>query len=266
MMLLERGADPFGLDENRHTHMHSAAMRNLPRVVKALADRGIDVNAVDDFCDTALHLAISRHCYDVIEVLMAVPGLDLSIRNINEYPMLHHACCRGNARAVELILDKDKSQANVIARRYTPLHAAAHDDHDDCVRLMVLKGGADVNRGRHPPLMLACLRGMYRAAEALMELGADIQARDDHGQTPLHEAMGGRRIEDRFGPQSDQEIQVRVALACLLVSNGAYVDVEDSEGRTPLTYGDPVLREGVESFIRKNPELVRRQSGGTLGF
>ncbi|KAK7093341.1 E3 ubiquitin-protein ligase MIB2-like [Littorina saxatilis] len=261
LMLLDKGADPFGLDESRHTHMHIAAMRNWPRLTKALADRGVDVNAVDDFSDTALHIATRKPSYDVIEVLLAIPSIDLSIKNINNCPALHQACSDGIARAVDMLLDRDKSQVDRMIRTYTALHHAAHSDHADCVRLLVLKGGADVNRGGAPPLNLACVRGMYRAAEALMELGADINCRDVSGNTPLHHVMDGRRVEDHFGQQSDQEIQVRVALACLLVSNGALVDIKDSEGRTPLSCGVPALREGVESFIRKNPELVKRQGG-----
>lgn len=42
---------------------------------------------------------------------------------------------------------------------------------------------------------------------------------------------------------------MRVALACLLVSNGALVDAENLEGRGPLAAGDPAIRVGVESFI-----------------
>ncbi|KAK7093237.1 E3 ubiquitin-protein ligase MIB2-like [Littorina saxatilis] len=266
LMLLEKGADPFGLDEKRHTFVHLAAWQNFPRVVKALADRGVDVNAQDDYSDTAMHLAINECCYQAIETLLSIPRLDLSVRNVNNFPALHHACFKGTTRAAELILDKDMSRANVIARGYSPLHAAAHNDHDDCVRLMVFKGGANVNLrssgGAYTPLLLACDRVTYRAAEALLELGADMHARDDDGGTALHLAISGSRAEGHFGGQSDQEIQLRVALACLLVSNGALVDAEDFERRGPLAKGHPAIREGVESFIAANPELVRRQGRG----
>ena len=51
-------------------------------------------------------------------------------------------------------------------------------------------------------------------------------------------------------PGWEQENQLRVALACMLISNGAYVDVPDFSGRSPLTYGVPAVKEGVDKFMK----------------
>ena len=43
-LLLEAGADPFAIDEHCHTYLHFAAAFDLPRSIRALAARGVDVN------------------------------------------------------------------------------------------------------------------------------------------------------------------------------------------------------------------------------
>ena len=48
----------------------------------------------------------------------------------------------------------------------------------------------------------------------------------------------------------EQECQLRVAIACMLIGNGAYVDVENRKGRNPLLYGVPPVNEGVKRFIK----------------
>ena len=52
----------------------------------------------DFYEDTALHLAISKHSHEAVEALMSVDGIDLTLRNRNGVPMMHHACSKGNAR------------------------------------------------------------------------------------------------------------------------------------------------------------------------
>ena len=49
----------------------------------------------------------------------------------------------------------------------------------------------------------------------MLEHGADVNARNDSGKTPLHISMGGL-----------------LEIAHLLVEHGANIDAEDDEGRT----------------------------------
>ena len=43
-LLLEAGADALAVDQKRHTYLHFAAGFDLPRSIRALAARGVDVN------------------------------------------------------------------------------------------------------------------------------------------------------------------------------------------------------------------------------
>ena len=41
---MEAGADPFAVDQKRRTYIHHAAEYSLPKSIRALVARGVDVN------------------------------------------------------------------------------------------------------------------------------------------------------------------------------------------------------------------------------
>ena len=41
----------------------------------------------------------------------------------------------------------------------------------------------------------------------------------------------------------------RVRIACTLIANGAFVDAEDSKGRTCMRYGGPEIQAAVQDFM-----------------
>lgn len=84
-----------------------------------------------------------------------------------------------------------------------------------------------VNGWGDTPLHLAACQGRISIMEALVQHGADINARGEHGYTPLHEAV----LLDRW-------------LAALrLLQMGADPTIKNDDGETPLElfelmYGD----------------------------
>ena len=72
----------------------------------------------------------------------------------------------------------------------TPLHYACDNGHMELAMALVDRG-ADVdardNNG-DTSLHLACWRGDMNMAMALIDMGADVNARNDKQMTPLHKA------------------------------------------------------------------------------
>lgn len=95
---------------------------------------------------------------------------------------------------------------------------------------LLIEHGADVNQvtgvGGMTPLHMSARRGTIGIAEALLDAGAHIEAKDKNGETPLRRAVN-----------CGQEQVVR-----LLLSRGANPRSMDKFGRTPI---DAARSEGV---------------------
>ena len=115
--------------------------------------------------------------------------------------LLHEAAAQGNAAMVESLL---RLGADVDAKdggRHTPLYCVANEQRSggaDVVRLLV-QGGADVNANdgakRCTALHMAARRGNVEIAEALLDCGAELDARDRLGDTPLRRAVNCRKVQ-----------------------------------------------------------------------
>ena len=102
---------------------------------------------------------------------------------------------------------------------------------------LLIEMGADVNAKSNnggTPLRYACVRGYIDVAELLIENGADVNAKNEcNGGTPLHFACGK-------GP---------VNVAELLIENGADVNAEDNDGDTPLRWAMKGGQEEMVNFL-----------------
>jgi hemoglobin len=132
--------------------------------------------------------------------------------------LLHDAAMAGEA---ELAASLIRSGADPDAREvegHTPLYRASAGD---VARVLLAAGAtADVASGptRGTPLHQAARRGYVSVAEALLDHGATVDARDSKGQTPLRRAVNCRQLQ----------------ITRFLVRRGADPHAADRRGVTPL--------------------------------
>ena len=142
--------------------------------------------------------------------LQADPAL-AGIRNRYGRTLLHDASAQANVRMVELLLSLGADPNGETRGGYTPLYCVGNErpaGGGDIVRALVQAGAqvdTPVGAKRCTALHMAARRGNTEVAGALLDCGADINAQDTAGDTPLRRAKNCRKA----------------AVASLLVSRGA---------------------------------------------
>lgn len=114
-----------------------------------------------------------------------------------------------------------------------------------------LNDGADVNKkddNGQTPLHHAVQSGHIKLAQTLIERGARVESRDNEGQTPLHLAS-----KVGYAPMID-----------LLVTKGARVHSQDKNGRVALHYTVLGSRNNVFVGIKSEAALLLLSKGSVV--
>lgn len=177
--------------------------QNLPRLVRILIMKGIDVKAACKTYDNPL-LTASRNGYLTVVQLLITAG---AVPNTNEAdnlgrtnpPELCVAAAKGHLEIVQLLL---KSGANVNCDGGpigSPLHAAATYATSSAGQLKIIKlllaSGAKVNckSGIYgSALQGAASRGSLEIVQVLLKSGADVNSEDGNVGSALQAAALGR--------------------------------------------------------------------------
>jgi ankyrin repeat protein/Tfp pilus assembly protein PilF len=230
--------------------------------------------------------AIRKGTLEDVKYFVEQKNIDVNIKDSNGRgpTPLHIAAACGNADVVVYLISNG---ADVNARAedgHTPLHSASSAE----VVKILLSAGADVNardsdRGFTPLHMLMVFpKGDYLdTAKALIDGGANINAKGNIGDTPLIQAITcsfvARRIElVRFLVSNGADIKTRdkddwtpihwaigdVETAKCLVELGAEIDVRDNKGDTPLTLSRKMGKTAMAEYLSSISTSSTRSSGG----
>lgn len=192
-----------------------------------------------------LSLAASKGHNEVVRTLLRYNAA-VNIEDATRKTPLHHAAMNGRYDVARTLLDhraNTNQAANVNApdiERNTPLHSAARAGRVSVIELL-LEHEANVeacSRTKETALHLAVKSP--EAVEALLNAGADPNAADMLGQTPLHMATRGKCYES----------------AQHLLRRDANIDARNDDGRPSLYYA---ITENdltmVEALCKDRPEV-----------
>ncbi|KAK3338758.1 ankyrin repeat-containing domain protein, partial [Neurospora tetraspora] len=168
-----------------------AASGGHTSTVELLITRGSSILSVDSEGNTALHLASQIGDYDTLAVMEKLRGDDFNTARLGRAPPLHVAVERGITDVVELLLQHGASANMERLPLQTPVHVAMQHGKPEVLYLLLRHGG-DPNavdwEGR-ASLHIAIHRQDTKYFEMTMKLllqrGADVDAQDSNGFTPL---------------------------------------------------------------------------------
>ncbi|MCB9750008.1 MAG: ankyrin repeat domain-containing protein [Myxococcales bacterium] len=218
--LIDAGADLELADElMERTPLETAAYHKRSAALQRLLRAGADPNHGNPLSTLCASVMGATHEHDVRALLDAGAVLDAPGER-GRTPLLSAARWHGVA-PVRALLDAGADVRAAAEDGETCLHAAAQSREADFVIPLLLAAGADPRvadaKGQTPLLLAArCEHASAASLRALLDAGADVNARARAGEQALHAVYSMLRRGDARVP----------AKTALLLERGAEVDVE----------------------------------------
>ena len=247
------------LGSNDETPLHKASQNGHIEIVKFLIQRGAKVNAKNSTDSTPLHLLSesfkidSQLSQDFIEVakILIENGAEINIKNSNGKTPLYLAVNHGRRISQDhpeksklclemgkLLIEKGAHMNTKCNQGYSILHSLALNLSigslwygKEITKLLIAKG-EDVNakstNRQKTPLHVALKSDNEEYARFLIENGADLNAVDSLGETPLQITIKKGQSHQQIATEGQENI------CQLLISLGANIELKDSDGNTSL--------------------------------
>lgn len=224
-------------------------------VVRLLLHHGVDVNQAWQSGSGhelvgvhALYLACGGGHEGIVKLLLD-HGAEINAQGGSSDTALMLVCSRGYERLVKLLLRRGVNVNQVGKAHGTALILACVDRRESVVKIL-LEHGADLNQAvsvqnnasvsRTPLLHVIAAASPFgsevseneaawlRISKILIDAGADLNAADNQGRTPLHYAAVSRSSE----------------LVMTLIKEGASLDQVEKSGKTPLIEAARIKAKG----------------------
>lgn len=226
--LLTAGANPHLAGKYSYTPLMSAAHQGYADKVRLFLDRNVDVTPAFRG-STALHFtARSTHDSPEIARMLIAAGADINARRANGSTPLNDAAIKGKMATIQVLLAAKANPDLADENGWAPLFSAVQQGNAEMVKSL-LAASADVNAVDNEGWTPLHYTVNYHddlehdfpdIARLLIEAGANIDAREEDGDTPLSIAA----------------MNQKPATFAVLMAAKADPNLAANDGRTPLIY------------------------------
>ncbi|KAL5491813.1 hypothetical protein EMCRGX_G017177 [Ephydatia muelleri] len=182
--LLERGADINTRDKDQNTPLLLSSINGHTGTVVLLLERGVDIDAKDKDQRTALLLS-SKYGHTAVLVALHERGADVNAKDLNGHTAVDLARVHHHSNLVELL--ECKSQGALLR--------AASEGGDTLIVKKLLNEGADVDSRDIQGRTALHVAGNVETARALIDAGADLNAKDKDKAPPGYLAVKQGRAD-----------------------------------------------------------------------
>ncbi|KAK2589788.1 hypothetical protein QQS21_012532 [Conoideocrella luteorostrata] len=294
-------------DNNRRTGLHHAAEKGYSEIALLLIQRHADLKAQDSRGRTALHFAAEHGRNGTAQVLIS-GGADVNQKDNERWTALFLAARNGYETTVRMLVGRGADVNVEDKKKWTALFAAAENLQGKTVQALIELGGdihmkdklgqtvlnIAMTRARdkltwypdpapvtdRSALFAVIKQGHEEILQVLLDCGADIEARDYLGDTPLsraarmgHEAVVKQLLEKgadveakdtRYGQTSlSWAAQIgHKAVVKQLLEKGADVEAKDTRyGQTSLSWAAQIGHKAVvKQLLKKGADVEAKDS------
>ena len=264
-LLIEKGAQIDVKDKNGLTLLHDAVKRNSLELVKLLVEKGAETDVTNNSNETPLMSAVIQKSLEVAKYLMGSwatmpntyveykdPGLTLL-----HWALFYNKADKGGSLELyNLLLDRPEIDAKD-TNGLTPLENAIKNGWSEMAKLLIKQGAQmdtkdihgltplqniaknldSCNGYEYGALGLGSIFSRIDLVELLVEKGAQINAKDRDGLTPLHDAV-------KRGSEPGS-----LELVKILVEKGATIDIINNNNETPFYLAKKHKHEEIAKFL-----------------
>ena len=212
-ILIDNGANVNAKNKTDHTPLHYAGKSQ--KITSLLVKNGADVNVKNNEGITPLHKA---RLPEVAEILIA-HGAEINFQDKKGKIPLHYLVINDSLSAAELLINQGANINVQDNNNQTPLDYVLSEE---MAKLMIGSGAKfsdgdiSLNPGKYSLLHEAVALDNKNLIDLLIANGANINVKDEDGNTPLHYGKDNQTITK------------------LLIANGADVNAKNKEGNTCL--------------------------------